>query len=269
MMMTAPFLTVLNNQEALRFGPTSVPGLQIKDAVSQTLTAVLAIVPYFFARRYLSDPGAHRQILVALVIMGLVYSVLMLAEIRLSPQLHRWIYGFYQHSFLQHIRDGYRPMVFLTHGLYVGFFIFTCIMAALGLWKAGQGIKWLAAAVWLFLILLVSKNMGATVVAILVIAMYLGTGRWIQILFAMVIGIVVFLFPIFRGAGLIPVEQISTAAAQVSEVRARSLNYRLHNEDISLERALEKPVTGWGRWGRNQVYNERGEMISTQEGVWI
>lgn len=233
------------------------------------LSAGLVFLPYYFARRYLASPEAHRKILVALVIMGLIYSVLMLVEMRLSPQLHRWIYGFHQHSFLQHIRDGYRPMMFLAHGLYVGFFILMCVMAALGLWKAGQGIKWLIAAAWLFLILLISENLGATMVGFLVVAAYLGTGRWIQILFAMSIGFIVFLFPIFRGAGLVPVEQISAAAAAVSEERSRSLNTRLRNEDIALTRALEKPVTGWGRWGRNQGYNENGKVITIQEGVWI
>ncbi|WP_116599846.1 O-antigen ligase family protein [Primorskyibacter marinus] len=269
MMFSAPFLTVLNNQEPLQFGPTSLPGLQIKDGVSQTLSALLAFVPYYFARRYLASPETHRKILVAFVIMGLIYSVLMLVEMRLSPQLHRWIYGFHQHSFLQHIRDGYRPMMFLYHGLFVGFFVCVCVIAALGLWKAGQGVKWLIAAIWLTLILFMSNNLGATAICVLVVVVYLGTGRWIQILFAMCIGFMVFLFPIFRGTGLVPVEQISAAAAAVSEERSRSLNYRLRNEDISLARALEKPVTGWGQWGRNHVYNERGEMITIQEGVWI
>ncbi|MEO9842027.1 MAG: O-antigen ligase family protein [Roseobacter sp.] len=269
MVMVAPFLTVLNNQETLEFGPTVAPALKLRDGVAQTLSAALAIIPYYFARRYLSSPEAHRQILVVLVVMGLIYSVLMLVEIRFSPQLHRLTYGFHQHSFLQHIRDGFRPMMFLAHGLFVGFFIFTSIMAALGLWKAGMGAKWLIAAGWLLLVLLMSENLGATVVALLVIAVYLGTGRWLQILFAMGIGFVVFLFPIFRGAGLIPVEAISSAAATISEDRSRSLNYRLNNEDISLQLALEKPVTGWGQWGRNQAYNERGEIITIQEGVWI
>lgn len=269
MTLTAPLLTVLNNREALRFGPNLVPGLPIRDSISMILVMALMLVPYYFGRRYLNTPEAHRQLLVALVLSGLFYSLLMLVEKRLSPQLHYWTYGFYQHSFIQHVRDGYRPMVFLRHGLFVGFFVFTCLMAALGLWKAGHGVKWLLAAAWLFFILLISENLGATVIAILLVAVVLGTGRWMQILVAMGIAFVVFLYPIFRGAGWIPVERISAMAAQVSEARSRSLEFRLRNEDISLERAMEKPLTGWGRWGRNQVYNEDGEIISLQEGVWI
>ena len=269
MILTAPSLTVLNNQEALRFGNTVIPGLPLKESITDPIITTLSIAPYYFARRYLATPQAHRKMLMVLTIMGLLYSVLMLIEMRLSPQLHRWIYGFHQHSFLQHIRDGYRPMVFLYHGLFVGFFICTCVLAALGLWKAGQGVKWLIAAGWLLVMLLMSNNLGATVICFLMTAVYLVTGRWIQILFAMSIGFVIFLSPVFRGAGIVPVEQISAAAATVSEARSKSLGTRLRNEDISLERALEKPLTGWGRWGRNQAYNEAGEVVTIQEGVWI
>lgn len=269
MILTAPLLTVLNNQETLRFGPTEIPGLSVKEGLAQAMLVVLMLVPYYFGRRYLASPEAHQKLLLAIVVMGLIYSALMLVEMRLSPQLHRWVYGFHPHIFAMHIRDGYRPMMFLQHGLFVGFFMFTCVMAALGLWKAGQGVKFLGAALWFFFILYMSRNLGATVVAVLVVGVYLGLGRWIHILFAMSIGVTVFFYPIFRSTGLMPVEEISAAAALISERRALSLNFRLVNEDIALARALEKPVTGWGRWGRNQVYDEQGQVVSVQEGAWI
>ena len=41
------------------------------------------------------------EILRVLIIAGLVYSVPMLFEIRLSPQLHNWIYGYYPSQFVQ------------------------------------------------------------------------------------------------------------------------------------------------------------------------
>ena len=38
----------------------------------------------------------------------------------ISPQLHFMTYGFYQHEFTQVVRmGGYRPMVFLQHGIAV------------------------------------------------------------------------------------------------------------------------------------------------------
>ena len=51
--------------------------------------------------------------------------------------------------------------------------------------------------------------------------------------------------------------------------RARSLQYRLNNEDILLEKANQRPLFGWGGWGRARVYDESGSDISTTDGRWI
>src|SRR5690606_24234269 len=51
--------------------------------------------------------------------------------------------------------------------------------------------------------------------------------------------------------------------------RAESLASRFHNENLLAERALERPVFGWGGWNRSRVYNEEGEDISTTDGLWI
>ena len=49
----------------------------------------------------------------------------MLVEVRLSPQINTWIYGFFQHDFIQMMRyGGFRPIVFLPHGLWVAFFAY-------------------------------------------------------------------------------------------------------------------------------------------------
>src|SRR5690606_38002774 len=77
---------------------------------------------------------AQREILVALMVAGLAYSMPMLVEIRLSPQLNVWVYGFFQHGFDQMIRyGGYRPIVFLEHGLWVAFFALMAFCSALAL----------------------------------------------------------------------------------------------------------------------------------------
>src|SRR5690606_11933457 len=65
--------------------------------------------PYIVGRMYLRDPGAMRELAMAIVIGGLIYVPLCLFEVRMSPQLHRLVYGYHQHSFLQTIREsGYR-----------------------------------------------------------------------------------------------------------------------------------------------------------------
>ena len=60
----------------------------------------------------------------------------MLLEIRISPQLHRWVYGYHGSGFVQQIRgDSFRPTVFVGHGLTLAFWLSTCIIAALALCK--------------------------------------------------------------------------------------------------------------------------------------
>jgi hypothetical protein len=55
----------------------------------------------------------------------------------------------------------------------------------------------------------------------------------------------------------------------MSEERAESLRFRLENENILLDKAMQAPVFGWGGWGRARVYNEEGEDISVTDGQWI
>jgi hypothetical protein len=58
-------------------------------------------------------------------------------------------------------------------------------------------------------------------------------------------------------------------AEEISEQRARSLEFRFDNEDLLLERANERPVFGWGPFGRNRVYDELGRDQSVVDGAWI
>ncbi|WP_187431740.1 hypothetical protein ROLI_045780 (plasmid) [Roseobacter fucihabitans] len=261
--------SVLNNQEALRFGPTLLPALRPWDVISAIAAFALYITPFLFARRYLATPETHRALLRVITIMGLIYTLLMLIEIRLSPQLHAWVYGYYQHSFAQHIRDGFRPMVFLQHGLWVGFFIFTATIAAAALWKAEKKIQWFWAALWLFFILMISRNLGAFAIGVLSLAVFFGLWTRMQVRVVVAVALIILFYPGLRQANFIPIKQITSVAATVSAARAGSLQYRLDNEDALLERAFLKPLTGWGGYKRDRIFNELGQDISISEGRWI
>ena len=55
----------------------------------------------------------------------------MLFEIRMSPQLHRWLYGYYPFGFITQMRyGGFRPSVFMENGLVCAFFAMTAMVAA-------------------------------------------------------------------------------------------------------------------------------------------
>ena len=67
--------------------------------------------------------GRH-NFLTAYMIAGLIYSLPMLLEIRFAPQFSYWFYGYWIELFDQQIRfGGYRPVVFMGHGLVTAFFL--------------------------------------------------------------------------------------------------------------------------------------------------
>lgn len=41
------------------------------------------------------------------------------------------------------------------------------------------------------------------------------------------------------------------------------------NEDKLIEKALQRPLIGWGGWGRSRVYDEDGKNTTTTDGLWI
>jgi hypothetical protein len=262
-------LTVLNNGESLVFGPTVLPGLRPWDAVARISELILLFVPFFMARKYLATPDTHRALLKILALSALGYSLLMLVELRLSPQLHSWVYGYYQHSFLQHIRDGFRPMVFLEHGLWVGFFMLMALMGAAALWKAERQSKWLWAMGWIFVILMASENLGAFVIGLMCLAVFFGLHRKMQVWIVIFVAVATLTFPALRQVQFVPIDRIATAAENVSEDRASSLRFRFVQEDQMLQRAFQKPLTGWGGWARGRIFDERGENVSVTDGLWI
>jgi hypothetical protein len=90
-----------------------------------------------------------------------------------------------------------------------------------------------------------------------------------QLIIASLVAVTVLLYPMLRGGGFVPVDKIVSFAHSVDRIRGLSLQYRLNNEDILLEKANERPLFGWGGWGRGRVYNEKGKDISTTDGRWI
>jgi len=62
---------------------------------------------------------------------------------------------------------------------------------------------------------------------------------------------------------------LTQAAAAINPDRAMSLRFRMANEDILLDRAMRRPVLGWGGWGRARVRDSQGRDISVTDGLWI
>ncbi|MFD1342722.1 hypothetical protein [Litorisediminicola beolgyonensis] len=269
-----PVFTVITNTEPVFWGRIGLPGLGLKDAIALPLQHLMHILPFLLAAQVLHTSKDLRDTFIALVIAGLAYSVLMLIEVRLSPQLNMWVYGYYQHSFAQTIRfGGFRPMVFLYHGLWVAFFCFAALIAAVGLWKhdrEGDRRKWFLAAAYLAVVLVLAKSLGALLFAMVVVPAVVLLGARQQMLLALVIASVSVAYPALKSIDLIPERVIVERVAQIDEDRSRSISFRFANENVLRDRAMEKPLFGWGSWGRNQILDPRsGESVTISDGEWV
>lgn len=265
--------TALTNADPLRYGSRFISNLRSYDILSMLGNTLFGLLPFLLARKYLAHPEAQKQLLIVLAMAGLIYSLPALYEVRMSPQLSRMIYGYFPHQWAQHVRSGgYRPVIFLHHGLWLAIFFCSSFLAILSLWRSSQGqirARWIMAAAWMFMTLVLAKGVGALMIGIVLGAAIIFLPVRLQILGAAAIAAITLTYPTLRGAGLIPTDRVVAFAEGISPERAGSLLYRLKNEDQLLVRANERPLFGWGMWGRNRVYDEQGVDISVTDGYWV
>ena len=274
MFVLSPFATVLTNGEPIEIEAGDIQGLRIYDSVAAVANQAIAILPFFLARRYLASAQAMRAVLVALVAAGFAYSGPMLVEVVMSPQINVWVYGFFQHDFGQTMRGGgFRPVVFLPHGLWVAFFAVMCVAAALTQLRAApadQRPKYTVAVVYLALLLVICKSAGPMLYGLALAPMILLVGRRAQVMIAAVLAVIVMAYPLLRGAHLVPVDQIVDFARSLNPERAHSLAFRIDNEERLLARAAEKPWFGWGGYARGLIHDPvTGRVLTIGDGAWI
>ena len=157
----------------------------------------------------------------------------------------------------------------------VGIFFCLSILAALVLWRearreGARSIGWFCAVLWLAITMVMVKSVGALTISVGIGLVAGLLGRRLQILLAAIVVGVVLLYPVLRGAGFVPVDEVYEIALSYSEERAQSLKFRLDNEDVLLARANEKPLSGWGGWGRHSLFDPvTGQELSVTDGIWI
>ncbi len=268
--------TAMTNGDVAIQGIVGIPALSPKDGVSLAFTQSLDYaVPFFLGLALFRTEQDLVRLQRLMVITALAYSLLILFELRMSPQLHNWVYGYAPHSFAQHMRgSGYRPIVFLGHGLAVSMFVSTSVLCAVGLWRArlpvfGNIPAWLAAG-YLMVLLILCKSFAAVVYAALGSLLILATGVRVRLLAASVLVAIVILFPLLRTVDMVPVDWMVETAETLSAERAGSLKFRFDNEALLLERAQDRIWLGWGTWGRNRVFDpDWGNDLTTVDGLWI
>jgi hypothetical protein len=272
--VVSPFATVLTNSYPLVFAHASVPGLRLYDSVAAIAFQAITLLPFFLARKYLSTAEGSKVILEVLVAGALIYSVPMLIESRFSPQMNVWVYGFFQHDFFQTIRQGgYRPVVFLPHGLWVAFFTLMAVLAAFVLARhtaPAEKNKALMICIYMIVLLFVCKSMGPMIYLALAVPLIFFMSPRAQMLIAGVMAMIVLLYPMLRGLHVIPIDAILDLSNAYSAERGGSLGFRVFNEELLLARAAEKPWFGWGGYGRGFLHDPiSGQMTTIADGWWV
>lgn len=257
----------------------------LKVAVNQVFTCFLNWgTPYFIGKLYFGSRERLRDLAVVFLLGALLYVPFCLFEIRMSPQLHSKIYGFTQHDFLQTIRfEGFRPMVFMQHGLAVGFFLASASLVGAVLWwsgaardcfsasflsKYGDPVPYAVALVAVTTFL--AKSSGAVLLAavglVVLVSVFLLKTRWLLagLLLVCPLYLTARTAGVWSGSTLVP-----TLKAALDEDRAESFEFRQTNEDKLMERAFEGPPFGWAGWGRNFVHDKQGQSLTVPDGLWI
>lgn len=269
-------LTIFLNFDGFRVGSRFVPGQVPYDAVHAVLTALLStVLPFYLGAVMFRSSKDLRTLLRTMTIAAMLYSLLIFVELILSPQLHRWVYGFYQHSFGQTIRGGgFRPMVFMTHGLAVALFTSLSVLAAAALYKGEVRIlrfRVAGVAGYLWVVLALTKSIASLLYTTIAAPIILFTRPRTQALVGAVLVCLLLAYPMARANEWIPIDELKAwAEEEFGHARAHSMMFRLENEELLLKRAMKRPWFGWGTYCRACLFEPwSGDLSSTRDGEWI
>jgi len=273
LLLACPIFTTLSNMDALHYGPKVLPGLGFKDGASSWVAKFFeTYIPFVIGYSILNTDDAHKKFVRVIAVSGLLYSLLMLYEVRMSPQLHSDIYGFFPHEWKQQKRGGgFRPVVFLGHGLEVAFhftIVVVCLYASI---KENSRVfnGWgKALLVYSVIVLVLCKTMSALIYCIVYFCIMFTLKNRGVLTFSYSMVLLLLLYPLIRSG--VPLDSILEFFQGVNPERAESLLFRFENEELLLAHAQESPVFGWGGWGRNLVFDYiSGVKLTIPDGSWI
>lgn len=239
--------------------------------------SVMFGVPYLLGRLYFTTREGLVDLVYAICLGGMFYVPFCLWEIRMSPQLHKTVYGFAQTKFHMVWRlGGYRPMVFMQHGIALGAWMSAAAISAVWLWrtKAVRAIYILpigTVAIGMCVMLLMCRALNGYMMFLIAIPFILLL-NWRMSRTAL--AILVLVPAMYCGARSLGWDAgiLVEVAEQISPRRAVSLESRIKQEELLIEKAVRRPFFGWGTWGRNRVQEEARRQLShgsVTDSFWI
>lgn len=253
--------------------------LGLYDGISSLISNYLTWgVFYLVGRRYFRNQDNVRFLVYSIAIAGLIYLPFVVWELRMSPRLHINLYGFFAHDWRQHLRyGGFRPIVFMQHGLMVSLWMAVVTMTTYWLWRMKKAIYVMGVPIgFLVLVLFISTILCKSAngwfflsLSILLFHYYKKTSSTnILRIFLVIIPI----YMIVRVSNIIPVESVRNFADLFFDnERVTSLAIRLRQEELFGGRALQRPFFGWGGYSRGwPVDPTTGEVLTRAvDSLWV
>jgi hypothetical protein len=275
-LIISPLITALLNNDLINVGGSFLPGVGTYDGISTVISQLILSLSFIVGRRYLQDPKDNVVILRALTLAGIAYSMPMIFELRMSPQLSSWLYGdLPTTSFVVEMRyGGFRPVVFMGGGLIVAFFMMTCVVASVAYLRVQKRVVRFApppaVTIYLSTILILCKTAAAIIFGAVLGLLVRFARPEVQIRVALLLGCLALSYPILRATDIFPNKGMVDLARSIDPDRAQSLEVRFDQEAALLAHASERFYFGWGRYGRNRlIAEESGKDDSITDGLWI
>jgi tetratricopeptide (TPR) repeat protein len=231
-------------------------------------------VPYLIGRLYFGSPEGIRELAIGLVIAGLFCILPCLYEMKMSQMMLPQVYGKDQWEGMR--LGGYRPRLFFTTGLELGMWMTATSLTAVWLWKSGT-LKRIGPFPFgnvLLPILLgttvMCRSTGATLLLVggLFILWFCSRVNSKALFWALVLCVPTYyavrIPNLWSGQQL-----VDLVGTLYNDEKSASLAYRLNAENLLAERAMERPVWGWGGWGGNRVKDKYGRDKAATDGLWI
>lgn len=246
------------------------------DAVSAAVNeSIKWLLPYMLGRMYFTTPRAFRELAVAIFLGGLLYVPLCLWEIRMSPQLALSVYGI-RPNWIQNLRGtGFRPIVFFGHGLPLSLFMADAAVMGFWLWRSRSLSRVLSAPMRILsptVIVTTYLCRSALSMSLLTVGMVLFPVMYrIRTLAPILLmALVPLLFVTLRATAMWDAQELIDWSETIfGPDRAGSFAFRVQNDTLLAEKALERPLLGWGGWGHNRIFDEQGRDISITDSLWV
>jgi len=265
--LATAFATAYFNRDPL----PNAPALSMYDGLAMGIRDLLFVgLPFLLGRTVHRSPAELITLQRTWLLVAIVASAFALLEVRLTPFLHKLVYGYLARNVAQEFRwGGARPMMMFPNGLALSMFFSLSLICAASLSQTRLRQIHLAGTAYLSVLLVLCRSFASLVYGLSCAAATIFLRIRTQMLVAAVLTGIGVAYPIARAAGWVTGKSVVELASVVSAERAQSFDFRLMNEDAMIDFAAERPWFGYGVFSnRNRFYNELTRQPVITDGYW-